>query len=92
MNKVFMAAASAALASGMQIMHPQPELFLQQQEQQIEPIRASSDTGCQFVENYSWYNFISVTSDSSAYTSTDLTNGATAYFTYCQTLSNVQSK
>jgi len=91
MNKFFMAAASASLTAGMQIMHPQPELFLQQHEQAVAPQRASSTTGCQFVEDYSWYNYVNLSSDNSAYTSKDTTNDATAYFTYCQYLSNVDS-
>lgn len=48
----------------------------------------SSSTGCQFTENYSWYNFLPTDSQTTEnlYTSTNLKKTYTAYFTYCQGL------
>jgi hypothetical protein len=65
------------------------EAFLQSMSEEAEVERLSSTTGCQFVEDYSWYNFIST--GATAYKSEDSANSAIAYFSYCQQLSNTNA-
>lgn len=64
-------------------------MFLQSLSEEQEVVNLSAETGCQFVENYSWYNFIST--GAIAYEAIDSTTQATAYFSYCQDLSNTNA-
>lgn len=56
----------------------------------VEPIEASSTTACQFVVDYSWYNFFGTNSATflNTYTSENSKKTMTAEFTYCQQLKN----
>lgn len=57
MNKFLISAAGALCASATQVAHE--PLFLQGEVTDVQ--RASSTTGCQFVTNYNWYNYIDTT-------------------------------
>lgn len=88
-----MIAASAISATATAVVHE--PLFLQQQTAEAteqDVIEMSSTTGCQFVEDYSWYNYIDTNSNAPQYyEATDSNTTATAYFTYCQGLQNTNA-
>lgn len=66
------------------------DAFLKPQTSIVEPINTSSTTACQFVVDYSWYNFFGTSSSTflNVYSSSTATATATAEFTYCQELKN----
>jgi len=89
-----MFAAGAAVSTAVEVTQGfGADLFLQSIAEEQEVINLSADTGCQFVENYSWYNFINTSTAGSAiaYESIDTSTQATAYFTYCQNLANTNA-
>lgn len=88
MNKLCVAALSAYVTSATQIVSESQ--FLQADSTQ-EDYSSFGSASCQFVLDGSWYSFVDTSNlDSTAvYTSTDKLS--TAYFTYCQNLSNTDT-
>ena len=66
------------------------DAYMKPQTSIVEPINTSSTTACQFVVDYSWYNFFGTSSSTflNNYSTSTATSSATAEFTYCQELKN----
>lgn len=92
MTRLLLASLSLALTSALHVETPVvawDEKFLAENSP-VAPQQTYSNFGdstCQFIYDYSWYNYV-VTAVPTAFTATSAQNADTAYFTYCQDLSN----
>lgn len=94
MTRLLLASLGLALASALRVETPVlagDEKFLGESGP-VAPQQAYSNFGsstCQFIYDYAWYNYV-VDTTPTAFTATSSKNADTAYFTYCQDLSNTQ--
>ena len=92
MTRILLASLGLALTSALHVETPAfagDDKFLGENSP-VAPQQAYSNFGdstCQFIYDYSWYNYV-VAAEPTAYTATSAQNADTAYFTYCQYLSN----